>query len=144
VPTTERGEWGVGMRRTLACAAVLVALALAGCKGSGGDDAAGTGGTTTAGSTAAAKAAGGEVTAENAPVSAQALCAHLKKEAPRIEAVGSKEGAMAQLTISIANLYGDHVDRLDGRVVDEQALKTCPDTRAELLKASGVESFGEL
>jgi hypothetical protein len=77
-------------------------------------------------------------------VSAQELCAHLKKEAPRIEAVGSEVGAMAQLTMSIADLYGDHIDRLDGSVVDEQAAKTCPDTRAALLKASGVKSFAEL
>jgi hypothetical protein len=112
------------MRRVLACAAVLAALTLTGCKASGDDSA------------PAAKA--------DAPISAEALCAHLKKEAPRIEAVGSEVGAMAQLTVSIANLYEDHLDRLDGDVLDEQATKTCPDTRAELLKASGIKSFGEL
>jgi hypothetical protein len=129
---------GCGMRRVLACAAVLAVLALAGCKESGGDDAAGT-----AKATAAGKA-DGEVTAANAPISAEALCAHLKKEAPRIQAVGSEVGAMAQLTVSIANLYEDHLDRLDGYVLDEQATKSCPDTRAALLKASGIKSFGEL
>src|SRR5512147_3169223 len=104
------------MRRVLVCAAVLAALALTGCKASG-DGA--------AGAAAPAKKDGGEVTAANAPISAEALCAHLKKEAPRIQAVGSEVGAMAQLTVSIANLYEDHLDRLDGYVLDEQATKTC-------------------
>ena len=119
-------------RRTLACVALTAVLVLTGCKASG-DDAA-----------APAKGSTGEVTAANAPISAEALCAHLKKEAPRIEAVGSEVGAMAQLTVSISNLYEDHLDRLDGSVLDEQASKTCPDTRAALLKASGIKSFSEL
>lgn len=131
------------MRRVLACAAVLAALSLTACKASG-DDTSGSASTGAGTGAGTAKTDGGEVTAANAPISAEALCAHLKKEAPRIEAVGSEVGAMAQLTISISNLYDDHLDRLDGYVLDEQATKTCPDTRAALLKASGIKSFGEL
>ena len=111
--------------------ALMAVLVLTGCKESGD-------------TAAPAKAEGGAVTTANAPISAEALCAHLKKEAPRIQAVGSEVGAMAQLTMSIADLYGDHLDQLDGDVIDEQAAKSCPDTRAVLLTASGIKSFGEL
>ncbi|GIM92487.1 hypothetical protein [Paractinoplanes toevensis] len=117
------------VRPVLVWAGLAAVLALTGCKASATDEAA-------PAAPAAAQA--------DAPISAEALCAHLKKEAPRIEAVGSEVGAMAQLTVSIANLYGDHVDQLDGDVVDAQALKTCPDVRAELTKAAGIKSLAEL
>ncbi|GIF19658.1 hypothetical protein BJ973_006702 [Actinoplanes tereljensis] len=114
------------VRPVLVCVGLAAALALTGCKASADQEAA----------PAAA--------AQEAPISAEALCAHLKKEAPRIIAVGSEVGAMAQLSISIANLYDDHLDQLDGSVVDEQALKTCPDVRAQLTKAAGIKSLAEL
>jgi hypothetical protein len=117
------------VRPVLVCVSVAAMLALTGCKASADDEAAPVAGTAAEGS---------------APISAEALCAHLKKEAPRIIAVGSEVGAMAQLTVSIANLYDDHLDQLDGDVVDAQALKTCPDVRAELTKAAGIKSFAEL
>ncbi|MEU4236995.1 hypothetical protein [Actinoplanes sp. NPDC026619] len=122
--------------RVLVCVGVVAALALTGCKASGSDTAA-----PPAATKAATKAA---ETQAGPPISAEALCAHLKKEAPRIKAVGSEVGAMAQLTMSIADLYGDHLDQLDGDVIDEQAVKTCPETRAELVKAAGITSFAEL
>jgi len=126
-------------------AAFAFALTLTGCSSSG-EDAAGTttgttAGTAAAGTKAADAKAGG---AASAPISAEDLCAHLKKELPRIKAVGSEVGAMAQLTISIANLYDDHLEELDGDVLDAQATKTCPQTRTEILKAAGVDSFTDL
>ncbi|MGX6604767.1 hypothetical protein ACWKSP_21950 [Micromonosporaceae bacterium Da 78-11] len=51
---------------------------------------------------------------------------------------------MAQLTMSIATLYDDHLDQLDGAVVDAQARQSCPDVRAELVKAAGVQSLDDL
>ena len=44
---------------------------------------------------------------------------------------------MAQLTMGIADLYDDHLDQLDGDVLDAQAVQTCPETRDELVKAAG-------
>ncbi len=90
------------------------------------------------------KSGGGGADVAGAPVSAEALCAHLKKEAPRIEAVGSEVGAEAQLTMSIASLYDDHLDQLDGSVIDAQAVQSCPGIRTKLLKAAGLKSFAEL
>jgi hypothetical protein len=124
----------MGLRPGLVCVAAAFALALTGCSSSGGDDA--------AARVPAAEAPAGDTKA--APISAEALCAHLKKELPRIKAVGSEVGAMAQLTVSIANLYEDHLTELDGDVLDAQATKTCPETRTEILKAAGVDSFTDL
>jgi hypothetical protein len=131
----KRTGHGPAIRSALVCVAGVVALALSGCSSSGGDD---TTGSAPVETTAAAAAATG------APISADALCAHLKEELPRIKAVGSEVGAMAQLTISIANLYEDHLPELDGNVLDAQATKTCPQTRTEILKAAGVDSFTDL
>jgi len=132
----------MNLRRVMAGVALTIVLASAGCKASGGDDAAGG---APAPATAAAKGdTGAGVDVASAPVSAEALCAHLKKELPRIKAVGSEVGAQAQLAVSIANLYDGHEKLLNGDVLDAQAQKTCPDTRAELLKAAGIESFGNL
>jgi hypothetical protein len=135
----------MSLRRAFVGAAVLVTIALTGCSASGGDDA-GTEPAVSKTAAAAPKADAGDgaVDVANAPVSAEALCAYLKKDSARIKAVGSEVGAQAQLTMGIADLYGDHLDKLDGDVVDAQALKTCPATRAELLKAAGLKSFGEL
>jgi hypothetical protein len=132
----------MGLRPALVCAAAMVALVLTGCSDSGGE----TTGAAPAATKAGAKAAAADdsVNVDNAPVSAKALCERLKEELPRIKAVGSEVGAQAQLTLSIADLYGDNVDKLDGDVVDAQAEKTCPGTRTQLLKAAGVQSFGNL
>ena len=138
--------FGMKVRRVFAGAAVAAVLALAGCSGSGSGGGSGPAG----GDTAAKPAAGGEAAKPaaageaDAPVPAEALCAHLKKELPRITTVGSEVGATAQLAISIADLYGDNVDKLDHDVIEAQAAKSCPDTRAALLKATGLDSFSEL
>jgi hypothetical protein len=120
------------------CAAAVVALALTGCAATTDDtnEAAPAATKTTAAATTAATA--------DAPISAEALCAHLKKDLPRIQAVGSAVGAQAQLAISIADLYDAHLDQLDGDVVDAQAAKSCPETRAALIKAAGLTSLGSL
>jgi hypothetical protein len=131
----------MGLRPALLCAAAVVALALTGCSAAG-DDGAGAAPAAAATATPTTKSGGADVAA--APVSAEALCAHLKKEAPRIEAVGSEVGAEAQLTMSIASLYDDHLDQLNGSVIDAQAVQSCPDIRAKLLKAAGLKSFAEL
>jgi hypothetical protein len=124
------------VRSALVCVGLAAVIASAGCKASGA------GADTAGGNTAGGNAAGVDV--NSAPVSAAALCAHLRKEAPRIKAVGSEVGAMAQLTMSIADLYGDHLDQLSGDVIDAQAVASCPETRAELVKAAGIKSFAEL
>ncbi|WP_213000852.1 hypothetical protein [Winogradskya consettensis] len=115
----------------------VAALALTGC----GTDAGG-GGAVAGDKAAVAKDDGVDVA--NAPISADELCAYLKKELPGVRKQGSEIGAMAQLTMGIADLYGDHLDQLDGDVLDAQAVQTCPETRDELVKAAGVKSLGDL
>src|SRR5689334_4495241 len=121
------------IRAVVVGAAAVAVLALTGCGTDSGD-----------GGGAAAGGKGDGVTEANAPISADELCAYLKKELPGVKKQGSEIGAMAQLTMGIAELYGDHLDQLDGDVLDAQAVKTCPETRDELVKAAGVESLGDL
>ncbi len=72
------------------------------------------------------------------------VCAHLSKELPRIEAVGSEVGAMAQLTMSLAGFYETHDKVADGSALDAQTEKACPKVRAAMLKAAGMKSFADL
>ena len=53
-------------------------------------------------------------------------------------------GSGTQLSMSIATLYDDDLDQLDGDVIDAQAEKSCPETWAELLQATGLDSLGSL
>lgn len=122
------------------CVAVVVTLGSAGCSASGSDEGAGTG-AAAAGAPAAADDTTG---ADDDPGAAKEVCAHLTKELPRIKAVGSEVGAMAQLTMSLAGFYEDHQKVADGTVLDEQTQKACPDVRAEMLKAAGIKSFADL
>ncbi|MFI5930811.1 hypothetical protein [Actinoplanes sp. NPDC051494] len=115
-------------RPVFASVTLVLALVLTGCSSS----------PTTAGPAPA------DAPAAAAPIPADELCAYLEKEAPRIKEPGTEIGVMAQLTTSIADLYGDHLDQLDGDVIDAQARETCPDIRAELTAAAGVTSFGDL
>lgn len=124
------------MRRMLVGVATVVALGLTGCSTSGDD--------------AAAPAAGDQVAAADAPAgtevnteNAKALCAHLKEELPRIQAVGSEVGAMAQLTMSLASFYDGREKELDGTVLDAQVAQECPETGAAMLKAAGMKSFSD-
>ena len=131
----------------LVCVAA-VALGLGGCSGSG-DEGTSAGQNTLAGQNAAAgqEAPAEEVAADGKGVDAErakALCAHLEAELPRIQAVGSEVGAMAQLAMSLAGFYEDHPKELDGTVLDAQVAQECPDTGATMLKAAGIKSFSDL
>jgi hypothetical protein len=119
--------------------AAVVTLGLAGCSGSGAEEGAEAGAPAAETTTAADKPAD----AADDPAAAKDVCAHLTKELPRIKAVGSEVGAMAQLTVSLANFYEDHEKVADGTVLDAQTEKTCPEVRAEMLKAAGMKSFAD-
>jgi hypothetical protein len=122
----------MSLRRVLVGVAAVVALGSAGCSASGTDG-------------------GGDVKAA-APAAAAAddsgdgkdVCAHLKKELPRIKAVGSEVGAMAQLAMSLAGFYENHEKLADGEALDAQTEKACPEVRAEILEAAGIKSFADL
>ena len=129
----------MSLRPVLVCAAAAVALALTGCSASSDEDAATTAPADKPAAVAAADSGGGVDAAK-----AEALCAHLKKELPRIKAVGSEVGSMAQLAMSLASFYEDHPKELDGTVLDAQAQQACPQTRTEMLKAAGIKSFADL
>jgi hypothetical protein len=117
-------------RRVLGCVAAVVVVGLGGCSGSDAGES----------STAApAQATVGSAAVD--PGAGQDVCAHLSKELPRIKAVGSEVGAMAQLTMSLAGFYENHPKVADGTVLDEQTEKACPEVRAEILAAAGMQSF---
>ena len=124
------------LRRNVVCVAAVVTLGLAGCSAADNDKGPAAGAATTAAAAPAAAAAG--------PGAAKDVCAHLAKELPRIKAVGSEVGAMAQLTTSLAGFYENHEKVADGTVLDAQTEKECPQVRAEILKAAGMTSFADL
>jgi hypothetical protein len=100
----------------------------------------------TSGAAPAAQAtadAGGK-TADGGTVSAEALCGYLKENVATWKAVGSEVGAMAQMTVGLADFYDRNGVVPQGAEVDEKAKAECPDVRAEVLKAAGIQSFTSL
>jgi hypothetical protein len=140
------------LRRVLVSVAVVAALGTTGCSASGADDdsdtdAAPAGATATAGAAERTTAAAGATAAADETTDAAAaedVCAHLTEELPRIKAVGSEVGAMAQLTMSLAGFYENHGKVADGTVLDAQTEKACPRVRTEILEAAGIKSFADL
>ena len=124
----------MSLRRVLVGVAAVVTLGLTGCSASSTDDAPTA---APAGTTAGAAAADDSAAAKD-------VCAYLKKELPRIKAVGSEVGAMAQLTMSLAGFYETHEKVADGEALDAQTKKQCPEVRTEMLKAAGMKSFADL
>lgn len=85
-----------------------------------------------------------QAAADAKSVSAEDLCTYLKKSAPEWKAVGSEVGAMAQMTMGLAGFYDEQGAVPDGSDMDEKSQAECPEVRAEVLKAAGVESFTSL
>ncbi|GAA3335724.1 hypothetical protein GCM10020358_05130 [Amorphoplanes nipponensis] len=117
----------------------LATVSLAACDGSGSSSAG------TAEAPAAAPAAGASTAAAAAiDVSAADLCAYLKKNVADWKAVGSEVGAMAQMTIGLADFYDGKGAVPDGADIDEKSRAQCPDVRTEVLRAAGIDSFTAL
>jgi hypothetical protein len=128
-------------RRTVVLLAVagLAAASITACD----DPAAGP----TSGAAPAAQAsadAGGKTAAGGKTVSAEALCGYLKDNVATWKAVGSEVGAMAQMTIGLADFYDRNGAVPQGAEVDEKSKAECPDVRDEVLKAAGIQSFTSL
>ena len=132
----------VNLSSTMLCAAALslAALSLTACSDSGSPSNTGTPGAGTPAAAATGTApAGGLKT-----VSAKALCDYLSGQLPKLKAMGSEVGAMANLTGNLYSWYNGQGAVPDGNQMDEQTLKECPDVRTEVLKAAGVKTFMEL
>jgi hypothetical protein len=132
--------------RTTWALTCIAALALAACSG-GGDSA-------TAESTGSASAPS-EVPSEPAaptpsptagdePVSAAALCDYLTSLLPDLRAIGSEEGVMATLTLSLFSWYDEQGAVPSGFDIDEQTQAQCPDVGSEVLGLAGISHFTSL
>jgi hypothetical protein len=125
------------LRRTVVTLAVagLSAVSITACDDS---DSGSTAGAAAPTAEAAAQAATGQA------VSAADLCGFLKKNVAEWKAVGSEVGAMAQMTIGIADFYDQQGAVPDGSDIEEKSKAGCPEVRAEALEAAGIESFTAL
>jgi hypothetical protein len=130
-------------------ATVVLVLGLCAC---GGGSTTVSGGTssgepaTSSAASAASSAASGEAPAagDDAPAgAAKSLCAFLGQETPRLEAVGSEVGALAQLAIALAKWTEDNptFKLKDAEQLDTLTTQGCPQTRTRLLKAIGAKQF---
>ncbi|MFI5953948.1 hypothetical protein [Cryptosporangium sp. NPDC051539] len=127
------------MRIRILLLPVAAALVLAGCSTGSTDDPAPSVAPTTTGTTASATATSGS----GGDVDPAALCAYLKGALPGWKAVGSEVGALAQATSDIADWYDKNSKSgIPDRDAMEAGTKAeCPETRAEVLKTIGVDSF---
>jgi hypothetical protein len=129
------------LRRTVVTLAVagLAAVSITAC-----DDSASDSGSTAGAAAPAAKATAAAGAATGKSVSAADLCGFLKKNVAEWKAVGSEVGAMAQMTIGIADFYDQQGAVPDGSDIEEKSKAGCPEVRAEALEAAGIESFTAL
>jgi hypothetical protein len=132
----------VNLFPTMLCAVALslAMLSLTACSDSGSPS---NTATTTAGSPAA-DATGTAPAGGSKTVSAKTLCEYLSGQLPKLKAIGSEVGAMANLTGNLYSWYDGQGAVPDGNQMDEQTLKECPDVRTEVLKTAGVKTFMEL
>lgn len=92
-----------------------------------------------AATTAAAPTSGGSTS-----VSAEDVCGYLRDQLPTLRAIGSEVGSMANLTVNLYSWYEKQGAVPTGSEIDEQTRQECPETRTEVLKMSGMESFARL
>jgi hypothetical protein len=123
------------MRTRILAVVCLAALTLSGCSSKTDDSPT---------SSTPATAQAGDAPAGAETVSAAKLCDYLRGELPKVQAVGSEVGAMAQLTVGLANFFSENGKPADGSVMDDLTTKECPDVRSAALKAIGKASFAEL
>ncbi|MBB5874272.1 hypothetical protein F4553_007706 [Allocatelliglobosispora scoriae] len=76
-------------------------------------------------------------------VDAAKLCDFLRSEIPRLSAVGSEVGRLAQLT---GHLYtwGEEQKVVGKMDVEQLTKQSCPDVRAAVLKLLGEDSFSNV
>jgi hypothetical protein len=127
-------------------ATVVLVLGLSACGGGSTTSGGTSSGAPAASSAAASSAAPSEAAAagDDAPAgAAKSLCTFLEQETPRLEAVGSEVGALAQLAIALANWTEDNptFKLKDAEQLDTLTTQGCPQTRTRLLKAIGAKQF---
>lgn len=124
----------------IALSSTLIALcaALAACSGADAPAA-------SSGASSAAPAPG-QPASTGAPskVTAAQVCDYLRGKLPELKAIGSKEGASANLTGNIFGWYQDRGAIPDGSLIDQQTKAECPAVRTEVLAVIGFESFATL
>jgi hypothetical protein len=124
------------LRSRILALACLSALAVTGCSD-------GTGNTPAPGQSKSASGAGAGSTSSGG-VSAPALCDYLRGELPKLQAVGSKVGAEANLAIGLADFFDKAGKPADGAQMDELTTKECPTVRTDVLAAVGKDGFADL
>ena len=120
--------------------AAVFCLSVTACGSSNADSppaAAPTAATTTAGQ--ASTPAGASKT-----VSAADLCTFLEKNLPRWKSAGGELGAMTQVTTEMFSFYDDKGQPVPRTDLDDLTKAECPDTRTEVLRTIGFNSFLEL
>lgn len=96
--------------------------------------------------TAAATTAGQSSTpaGDGTAVPAADLCAFLEKNLPRWKSAGGELAAMTQVTTEMFSFYDDQGQPVPRTDLDDLTKAECPDTRTEVLKTIGFDSFLEL
>ena len=77
-------------------------------------------------------------------VSAADLCGFLEKNLPRWKSAGSEFAAMTQVTIDLSTFYDEKGLIPPDAELDPLTKAECPDTRTEVLKTIGFNTFTEL
>lgn len=131
------------MRRIMT---VVLVFGLCACGGGSATSSSGTSAGTSSGTSAApstAASSGGDAAGGDVAGAAASLCAFLEQEAPRLEAVGSEVGALAQLAIALADWTSDNpaYKLRDAEQLDTLTTQQCPKTRARVLKVLGKPQF---
>ena len=124
------------LRSRILALACLSALALTGCSKS-------TGSTTGPVQSESASGAGSGSTSSGG-LSATALCDYLRGELPKLQSIGSKVGAEADLAIGLADFVYKAGKPADGAQMDELTTKECPTVRTDVLAAVGKDGFSDL
>ena len=130
----------VPLRQALSSLAVagLLGLSATGCGGSDPDPSSTPAPTTSTAGKADAPAPGGGA------VSATDLCGFLQKNLARWKSAGGEFAAMTQVATELSTFYEERGQIPPRDKLDELTKAQCPDTRTEVLKTIGFDSFLEL
>lgn len=122
---------------------LVLLVAAGGCGGGDGDNSGAAG---NPGTTSPAVVSPSPTPATSAPPAATGeLCTFLRAEVPKLKAVGSEVGALAQLTADLATWLGENPGERPANTaqLDEITQRECPDVRSDILKTIGASRFAD-
>jgi hypothetical protein len=125
---------------------LFVTAVLAGCSGSSDQGGTADPPPSTSAAGAATTSSDADQGAGGGAVSADELCAALKQMQPELDKLTTPVGAMAQLTVGIANVWDEKgaLEQLGAADLDAMVARSCPEAGAAALKSAGVDSFSQL